>query len=111
MAVGSVKKEHRSNLAKLESARFLLPRIGPPVDGGHLTMNKSSSAAGWFLLGVVATLVVVAVVQSRPGPAPVVVKETCWQRLLKHPLTQTALSFVAQVVASLIRPLPAFRFG
>lgn len=74
-------------------------------------MNKTSPAAGWFLLGVVATLVVVAVVQSRADPAPVVVQETRWQRLLKHPLTQTALSLVAQVVASLIRPVPGFRFG
>lgn len=74
-------------------------------------MNKSSSAAGWFLLGVVATLVVVSIVYTgeRPVPAPVV--ETRSQRLLKHPFTQAILSLVAQVVASLIRLTPAFRFG
>lgn len=72
-------------------------------------MNKSPSAAGWFLLGVVATLAVVAITRARQQP--VVVVETRWHRLLKHPFTQAMLTLVAQVVASLIRLTPGFRFG
>ncbi len=74
-------------------------------------MNKSSSAAGWFLLGVVATLGIVAIVYTRERPAPAPAVETRLQWLLKQPLTQTILSLVVQVVASLIRLTPGFRFG